>query len=196
MKKIIVIGSILLIVVAIVLFVFYLTANTLSGKYVSESGKYTVEFNRDKTCIWYQEILGSDTFFEGTYEKEDDVFVLRIKGDGFYAFNTTLTAEPVDDGLVITGGSVDGELFAKENNDGESFAKEDNSLVGTYITDNWSGKEAVLMLLNDGTFMLPSGVTGTWSVEGDTIHLNETLQEATIVPGGIMYRGRFFEKVG
>ena len=51
----------------------------LEGKYVSESGKYTIEFKKDNTCIWFEDFFGSQYFFEGTYEKDGDNFRLLIK---------------------------------------------------------------------------------------------------------------------
>ena len=87
-------------------------SDVLDGKYVSESGKYTIDFNADGTCTWYEEFLGIECFFKGTYEKEDNVYKLYIEG-GEFSFNTVFTAEPVDDGLIITGGVVDSELFSK-----------------------------------------------------------------------------------
>lgn len=89
--------------------------NTIVGKYVSESGKYKVEFKEDNTCIWYEKFLETEYFFEGTYEKEGDIYKLHIKGDGLLAFNVVFEAEPVEGGLKITGGSVKGEIFTKQS---------------------------------------------------------------------------------
>lgn len=82
----------------------------LSGKYKSESGRYEIQFKNNGDCTWYQD----GTFFEGTYEwdKDDKVYVLEITGSGFY-MSTVFEAEPVKDGLIVTGGVVKGELFTK-----------------------------------------------------------------------------------
>ena len=111
MKKVLVI---FLSIVTIFTFVSCSQRNDILGKYVSESGKYTVEFKEDNICIWYQEILDIETFFEGTYEKEGEKYKLLIKGDGFFATNTSFEAELTDQGLIITGGVVKGELFIKQ----------------------------------------------------------------------------------
>lgn len=83
--------------------------NTLNGTYVSESGTYTVELNKDGTCTWYQD----GSFFNGTYEKTDSGWQLNISGSGFYS-NTVFNAETSGKNLVITGGAVYGELFIKQ----------------------------------------------------------------------------------
>ena len=88
--------------------------NDILGKYVSESGKYTVEFKENNICIWYQEILDNETFFEGTYEKDGEKYKLLIKGDVFFTINTSFEAELTDQGIIITGGVVEGELFIKQ----------------------------------------------------------------------------------
>ena len=43
--------------------------------------------------------------------------------------------------------------------------------VGTYYSSTWNGKNATLVLNADMTMKYPTGDTGTWSVEGDKIHL-------------------------
>ena len=111
MKKILVI---LLSIVTIFTVTSCSQRDDILGKYVSESGKYTVEFKEDNICIWYQEILDTETFFEGTYEKEGEKYKLLIKGDGFFTQNTSFEAELTDQGLIITGGVVEGELFIKQ----------------------------------------------------------------------------------
>ena len=83
--------------------------SNLSGKYVSESGKYTVEFTKDGMCTWYQD----GAFFNGTYQKVDDGWQLNINGGGFYS-NTVFFAEGNSQKLVITGGVVSGETFTKQ----------------------------------------------------------------------------------
>ena len=85
------------------------SAGGLSGTYVNESGEYTVEFEKDGSCTWYQD----DNFFVGTYEKLDTAWKLKIAGQGFYQ-NTIFTAEKQGKDLLITGGTVYGELFVKQ----------------------------------------------------------------------------------
>ncbi len=85
----------------------------LKGMYVSESGLYKVEFNKDFTCIWYQEVHGNEVFFKGNYKLEDGVYVLHMEGE-MYAYNTRFDAVLTEDGLIVTGGLVNGELFVKQ----------------------------------------------------------------------------------
>ena len=111
MRKIL---SVIICFIMICLCVSCAAKNEVQGKYVSESGKYTLEMKDENVCVWYQEIAGKETFFEGTYEKDGEIYNLLIRGDGFFVSNTSFTAEPTDDGLIITGGVVDGELFLKQ----------------------------------------------------------------------------------
>lgn len=88
-------------------------SNKLSGKYKSESGRYEIKFEKNGKCTWYQD----GTFFEGTYswDKDEKLFVLEIVGSGFYS-STVFKAEPKDNGLIVTGGNVKGELFSTRTN--------------------------------------------------------------------------------
>lgn len=81
---------------------------SLSGMYVSESGKYGVEFEKSGECTWYQ----NDTFFDGNYEYLDGKYKLEIRGHGFYA-NTVFFAAKDDGDLVIDGGTVKCERFVR-----------------------------------------------------------------------------------
>ena len=88
--------------------------DALEGTYISESGLYEITFKEDFTCVWYQhEMYGKSIFFDGTYEKVGDNYVLYIDGE-VYSYNTRFVAEPVEDGFIVTGGVVDGELFEKD----------------------------------------------------------------------------------
>lgn len=89
-------------------------SDKLSGKYISESGDYSVEFKSDGTCRWYQKLLDTETFFDGTYEKSGETYTLFVNGVGVLVLNTIFTAEIVEDGLKITGGTVNGEIFKKQ----------------------------------------------------------------------------------
>lgn len=89
------------------------SADALEGRYVSESGLYKIEFDDDFTCVWYQEIFGHEVYFDGTYEKVGDVYVLHMDGET-YSYNTRFEAKPVERGLIVTGGLVNGELFVKQ----------------------------------------------------------------------------------
>lgn len=85
-------------------------AQSLSGTYVSESGRYSVKFESDGNCTWYQDSL----FFNGTYEKTDSGWKMEILGNGWYG-NTVFSAEKVDENtLIINGGMVDDETFLKQ----------------------------------------------------------------------------------
>ena len=82
---------------------------TLSGTYVSESGRYTVEFKDDGLCTWYQD----GKFFNGTFQNTETGWQLNITGSGLYS-NTVFTAEESGGNLIITGGVVNGEVFVKQ----------------------------------------------------------------------------------
>lgn len=43
--------------------------------------------------------------------------------------------------------------------------------VGTYYSSTWNGRNATLVLNEDMTMKYPTGSTGTWSLDGDKIHL-------------------------
>lgn len=81
---------------------------TLSGTYVSETGTYTVVFEKDGTCTWYQEGM----FFNGTYQETNAGWQLNITGNGLYGNTVFQVAEKGRD-LIITGGIVYGEVFKK-----------------------------------------------------------------------------------
>lgn len=87
-----------------------------------------------------------------------------------------------------------------------------NNIEGTYRTNSWNGKEAVLVLNKDYTCIYPTGDRGIWYVEGNKLYLEiessysyadgeiytiESIdrREATIVDKGIMINTHFFEKV-
>lgn len=99
----------LVLVVTIVLCLAGCGGNSLNGKYVSESGTYTVEFKSDGSCTWYQ----GGAFFNGTYQQVDGGWQLNIVGGGRYS-NTVFYAEGNGRTLVITGGVVNGETFNKQ----------------------------------------------------------------------------------
>ena len=94
-----------------------------------------------------------------------------------------------------------------------SVNNEEKNLVGTYKTNTWNGKEAVIALMNDKTMICPNG-NGTWSFEDGKLYIEyefevpqitedgrqeykKTLnkQEVMIVESGLMLSGHFFEKV-
>ena len=97
-------------------------------------------------------------------------------------------------------------------------------LVGTYKTNTWNGKEAIIALQKDKTMICPNG-RGTWlledgklyieydytdsvaimvdefnkntgkSQESDRDYKKHAKQEVIVVENGLMYNGHFFEKV-
>ena len=83
--------------------------NSLKGRYTSESEEYSVEFQKNGDCTWYQD----DSFFKGTYKKTDDVWILEVVGGGLHV-NTVFTATKDGDDLLINGGTVMNERFIKE----------------------------------------------------------------------------------
>lgn len=84
--------------------------------------------------------------------------------------------------------------------------EKENDFVGTYKTNTWNGKEAFLVLKEDGTCIFPTGDSGTWTVDNDEIIIDcpdlavpdlevSSIRNASIVPNGIMLSGHFFEKL-
>lgn len=105
----------------------------------------------------------------------------------------------------------------KGNNDintsSVSMKNEEKNLVGTYRTNTWNGKEAVIALKSDKTMICPNG-SGTWSFEDGKLYIeydfevpqitedgrqeykkSHNKQEVTIVESGLMLSGHFFEKL-
>ena len=94
-----------------------------------------------------------------------------------------------------------------------SIKNEERNLVGTYKTNTWNGKEAVIALKSDKTMICPNG-SGTWSFEDGKLYIeydfevpqitedgrqeykkSHNKQEVTIVESGLMLSGHFFEKL-
>lgn len=99
----------LVLIISIALLFCSCFSDSLNGTYTSESGLYSIEFNKDGSCTWYQDGM----FFDGTYEKTEAGWQLDITGSGFYP-NTVFQAVEDGNDLVITGGIVNGETFVKE----------------------------------------------------------------------------------
>lgn len=94
-----------------------------------------------------------------------------------------------------------------------SIKNEERNLVGTYKTNTWNGKEAVITLKSDKTMICPNG-SGTWTFEDGKLYIeydfevpqitedgrqeykkSHNKQEVTIVESGLMLSGHFFEKI-
>ena len=105
-------------------------------------------------------------------------------------------------------------MNVKVNNETNSNSTntEEKNFVGTYKTNTWNGKEAVLVLNTDGTMIYPTGARGTWALEDGKLYVEfETTysyadgeihtetknnkMEINIVSGGLMINTHFFEKV-
>ena len=99
------------------------------------------------------------------------------------------------------------------NSSSVSMKNEEKNLVGTYKTNAWNGKEAVIALKSDKTMICPNG-SGTWSFEDGKLYIeydfevpqitedgrqeykkSHNKQEVTIVESGLMLSGHFFEKI-
>ena len=99
------------------------------------------------------------------------------------------------------------------NSSSVSMKNEEKNLVGTYRTNTWNGKEAVIALKSDKTMICPNG-SGTWSFEDGKLYIeydfevpqitedgrqeykkSHNKQEVTIVESGLMLSGHFFEKI-
>ena len=107
-------------------------------------------------------------------------------------------------------------MNVKGNSDTNSISinNEEKNLVGTYKTNTWNGKEAVIALKSDKTMICPNG-SGTWLLEDSKLYIEYDMQiplinengqqdyktahqkqEVTIVENGLMLSGHFFEKIG
>lgn len=94
-----------------------------------------------------------------------------------------------------------------------SIKNEERNLVGTYKTNTWNGKEAVIALKSDKTMICPNG-SGTWTFEDGKLYIeydfevpqitedgrqeykkSHNKQEVTIVESGLMLSGHFFKKI-
>ena len=106
-------------------------------------------------------------------------------------------------------------MNVKESNgiNSSSVKNEEQNLVGTYKTNTWNRKEAIIALKSDKTMICPNG-NGTWSFEDGKLYIeyglsipqitedghqeykeSQTKQEVTIVENGLMLSGHFFEKL-
>ena len=93
------------------------------------------------------------------------------------------------------------------------FNKNEKDIVGTYKTNTWNGKEAVIVLQKDKTMICPNG-SGIWYLKDEKLYIEydsnlipmkisdnkgeeklHVKQEVLIVEGGLMYNGHFFENV-
>ena len=105
-------------------------------------------------------------------------------------------------------------MNAKGNSETNSISinNEEKNLAGTYKTNTWNGKEAVLVLNTDGTMIYPTGARGNWSLEDGKLYVEfetsssyadgeihietkNNKMEITIVSGGLMINTHFFEKI-
>ena len=51
------------------------------------------------------------------------------------------------------------------------ISKNESNLVGTYKTNSWNGKEAVLVLQKDKTMIHPMGYNGTWLIDAGKVYI-------------------------
>lgn len=115
--------------------------------------------------------------------------------------------------IALISGIIGFVIGTNINNESTSMKTEEKNLVGTYKTNTWNGKEAVIALKNDKTMICPNG-SGTWSVEDGKLYIeydmqipqftedgheeyktSHTKQEVMIVESGLMLGDHFFEKV-
>jgi len=99
----------LLLAIALCVSLCACAGGSLRGKYISESGEYTLEFKSNGTCVWYED----GSFFNGTYYETGSGWQLNVNGSGLYS-NTVFNAEKSGRDLIINGGMVHGELFIKQ----------------------------------------------------------------------------------
>ena len=67
---------------------------------------------------------------------------------------------------------------------------ESERVAGIYHSDNWNGKEATLVLNEDGTCRYPNGDTGTWTQEGDNIIITLQISKLTGFPSSTIEEGK------
>lgn len=99
------------------------------------------------------------------------------------------------------------------NSSSVSVKDEESDIIGTYKTNTWNGKEAIIALKSDKTMICPNG-SGIWSFEDGKLYIeydfevpqitengqqeykkSHNKQEVTIVESGLMLSGHFFEKI-
>ena len=106
-----------------------------------------------------------------------------------------------------------GFLIGININDKLNITNLEKDLVGTYKTNEWNGKEAVLVLQKDKTMIHPNGYRGTWYIENEKLFVEYEIdiptfegnsqstettknkQELTIVSNGLLLNTHFFEKI-
>ncbi len=102
-----------LVVVGTIFLVWWLSqeeeVELLDGTYISESGRYTIDFDSDGTLKWYQD----NTFFKGEYSYDGEVYTLEVIATANY-ISSVFEAVPDGDDLIITGGVVYGERFIEQ----------------------------------------------------------------------------------
>lgn len=121
--------------------------SSLSGRYVSESGVYEIEFKSDGSCTWYEVIPDiqeavkeydkegelqydpDDTYiFYGTYEKTDDGYTLTIDGTAIFNSSGEKINWPTLKDAVLFTATVDGKdlIITGGTVDGERFIKSES----------------------------------------------------------------------
>ena len=113
---------------------------------------------------------------------------------------------------------VIGFIIGLNFKDSFTLDKKEKDLVGTYRTQDWNGKEGIIVLNKDKTCVHPLGYTGTWFIEDDKLYMDvnfptitsnkekimfyETFEktekkkiEVLVVEKGLMLSSKFFEKI-
>ena len=123
--------------------------------------------------------------------------------------------------LIVLISGVIGFIIGNNVN---TDSKGNENLVGTYKTNTWNGKEAIIALQKDKTMICPNG-SGTWLFEDGKLYIEydyidsaakmvdefkqnigtnqesnkdykkHAKQEVMVIESGLMYNGHFFEKV-
>jgi len=113
--------------------------------------------------------------------------------------------------LIIALGVVT-SLYIREKNLNEKSNKEEGqSVIGTYFNENWNGRNATLVIKEDGTCKYPTGSTGTWTLEDGVIKINlgkidmtgvypggtiqDDIHNASVMKNGVILHDHFFEKM-
>jgi hypothetical protein len=119
--------------------------------------------------------------------------------------------------IALVFGSI-GFIIGFNIKDSFSLNKKEKDLVGTYRTQDWNGKEGIIVLNKNKTCIHPSGYAGTWYIENGKLYMDvdfptiasnkektlyyETFEktekkkiEVLVVEKGLIFSSKFFEKI-
>lgn len=139
--SIVAISLIMLVSIAVI----YLSKNSIYGYYLSESGIYSVSINKDGSCNWYQNGIR----FDGLYEREGQHLTLSLVGSGHYR-DTVFSADIEDHNLRIVGGTVNNELFIKQQKTEEIKALDNQDFTSSSASTTAPAIDTILVESSSG----------------------------------------------